>query len=202
MKENRIIDDVRNREDVVLVERAQKGDRDAFNDLLVRYQDMVFSICYRVTGDYDVAHDCAQETFLRVFKKLKSFRGKSKFSTWLYTVTVNTCRNFLSSSYYKKEFSTINVVRDGEVKNVVEMEVPDTRSDPEEDILSGEVEDAVQDAISKLPFDLRAVVVMKDLEGKTYEEVGETLKMKTGTVKSKCARARNHLRKSLRDIAL
>ncbi len=202
MNKESIITTVKSKEDALLVEKASQGDRQAFNKLILKYQDRVYSICFKITGDYDTANDCAQETFIKVFKKLKSFKGKSKFSTWLYSVTVNTCKNYITSSYYKKEYSTINIVKDKNNQQIGEFEVTDNRYDPEKEILADEVEEKIKGAVLQLPVDLRIIVIMKDMEGRTYEEVANILSMKEGTVKSKLARARNQLRKMLQDIAL
>ncbi len=174
--------------DQELIERFRTGnDMRAFDALAMRYKDMVFNLCYRLMGDYDEAHDCAQEAFIKAYRGLPAFRGEARFSTWLYRIAVNTCRD--------------SIDRRGSRRATVD---PDRSrspmSSPDELALKNDTERAVQGAISALPEELRVLVVLRDIEGKSYEDIEEITGMKEGTVKSRLSRARHRLRDSLRGV--
>ncbi len=200
MNTDKLINEMSDKEDFLLVRKAKGGDRDSFNKLVLRHQDRVYNICFRITGDYDIANDCAQETFLKVFRKIESFREKSKFSTWIHRIAVNTCKNHLTSSYFRREYSHVNVAGDENKEQGASPDISDSRYDPEKDALNEELRSKIEKAVLALPVDLRIIVIMKDIEERTYDEVADILNMKDGTVKSKLSRARKHLRKMLQDI--
>jgi len=200
MNRDNLIKEITDKEDFLLVRKAKEGDRTSFNELVLRHQDRVYNICFRITGDYDIANDCAQETFLKVFRKIESFREKSKFSTWIHRIAVNTCKNHLTSSYFRREYSQVNVAGDDKQEEVARPDISDSRYDPEEHALNEELRSKIEKAVLALPLDLRIIVIMKDIEEKTYEEVADILNMKDGTVKSRLSRARKQLRKMLQDI--
>jgi len=185
-----------------LIRKFQRSSSmEAFDLLVLKYQDMVFNVCFRITGDYDDASDCAQETFIRVYRHLASFEFRSAFSTWLYRIAVNTCRNRLASASARMGKKTISLDR----KNSPEeggagLGIANGRSDPERLYEKGELDRAIQAALDKLPAELRILAVLRDIEGKSYEEIAAVTGLRQGTVKSRISRARRSLRQELRGI--
>ncbi len=178
----------------------------AFNRLVLKYRDVVFNLCYRLLGDYDEANDCAQETFIKVFKKLGSFKFRSSFSTWLYRIAVNTCKNNLSSLKYRISRRTVSLDTglnpgnsSAEYSRDI-IDVPDNTSDPALVYEKKEKEMLIQNAINSLNSKEKILVVLRDIEGKSYEEIAEITGIRIGTVRSALARARHELRDKLRGI--
>jgi RNA polymerase sigma-70 factor (ECF subfamily) len=175
--------------DAALVERFLGGDIASFDSLVLRHQERVMNLCFRMMGDYDDAKDCAQDTFIKVFRSLGGFRFESGFSTWLYRIAVNTCKNRLASSRERKRLTA------------TQPEFADPPSPfltPEEEMEKRERESELQRAIGALREDFRTLVVLRDVEGLSYEEVSRITGLALGTVKSKLARARERLRADLR----
>ncbi len=186
-------------DDEQLVRQALAGDGRGFERLVNRHRDAVFNLCYRMLGDLDDADDCAQEVFIRVYRKLAGFRFRSAFSTWLYRVALNTCRNFAVSSQRVRSRTMLRIdaspAGDG-----APLEIGDSSGDPEALYEREERADAIERAIAGLPVKQRMLVVLRDVEGKSYEEIAELTAMKLGTVKSKLARARGALREKLEGV--
>ena len=180
-------------DDESLIALFLDGDRGAFDALVMRHKDMVFSLCYNITGDYDEANDCAQDVFISVYKNLGKFEKRSALSTWLYRIAVNTCRNRLSSSYKKR---TVNMgdnegfLQGGRGRN------------PADIFEKEEGERAVRAAITRLPEDERILIVLRDIEGRSYEEIAGIAGLKEGTVKSRISRGRHRLREYLKGVML
>lgn len=185
-------------EDSVLVKAFLAGDQRAFDILVTRHQNMIFNVCYRLIGDYEEANDSAQETFIKAFSSLKGFRSEASFSTWLYRIAVNTCKNKLSSLKYRFNMmmSRLDRPREGE-NSCWKMEILDDSSSPEPSLERKELEMHIQREIDSLPKDQKLVIVLRDIEGLSYEEVAQITGFNKGTVKSKLARARQRLRKRL-----
>ncbi|MHC1729330.1 MAG: sigma-70 family RNA polymerase sigma factor [Syntrophobacteraceae bacterium] len=176
------------------------GNRMAIDRLILRHQDRIFNLCYRLLGDLSDAEDCAQETFVKVFRSLKNFRLESSFSTWLFTIAVNTCRNKRSSSEFRfwKRVFRIDRQEDDE-GNPKDYEIEDMTPSPLARMTEKEREVVVQSAIASLPHDHRTVIVLRHVEGLSYEEICKITGYNLGTVKSKLARARLQLQKKLQD---
>jgi RNA polymerase sigma-70 factor, ECF subfamily len=176
-----------------------------FNRLVLKYKDMVFSLCFRLLGDYDEANDCAQEIFIKVFNNLKKFKFESSFTTWLYRISVNTCKNnlsSLSSRMKKKMMSLDSPGAEFESSDGIYSKV-DTRSNsynPEKIYERKEKEIIIQKAIDSLKGKEKILVVLRDIEGKSYEDIAAITELNMGTVKSKLARARQELRDKLRGV--
>jgi len=190
-------------DDVFLVEAFQngRGPADAFSTLVVRYQDRVFNLCFRFMGSYEEADDCAQEVFLKVFRSLKDFRGESAFATWLYRITVNTCKNRLVSREYRDRRRTVSIdvpvqTEEGEVAT----EIKDESLSPERKLDTEEKNALIQEAISSLPVDQRELVVLRDIESLSYAEIVRITGLTMGTVKSKLSRGRRALCEKLRRL--
>jgi len=174
--------------DRALAERHRYGDPEAFSEIYRTYEDMVFNLSLRLSGDPDRAADLTQEVFLRVYRHLEGFRGRSSLKTWIYRVAVNHCRSRLRRRVFRLEpFERTTDDRDPMA------EVADSRRDPEELALAGDAERIVQRALGELPRSFREAVVLRDIEGLSYEEIAEVLGVRIGTVRSRIARGRRRL---------
>ena len=187
-------------EDSRCVRAFLAGDKHMFDRLVLRYQHKVFNLCYRFLGDYDEADDCAQETFVKVFRSLRSFRFDSSFATWLYSITVNTCKNRLKAAdyRYRKKMVSITPADDTDGKTVPH-EIEDHAPSPFSRLEAKESELLLQRAIDSLPQDAKTVIILRDIEGLSYEEIAHVTGYNLGTVKSKLARSRQQLRQMLRE---
>jgi RNA polymerase sigma-70 factor (ECF subfamily) len=184
--------------DVALIRSFLDGEKNAFNKLVMRHQDRVFNLCYRFFGDYHEANDMAQEIFIKVYRSLETFRFQSGFSTWLYRIAVNTCRNRSKSLDYrlKKMMRSFNGKNNPE-KDETEQEIPDETASPIRKLEEKEIAVQVQKAIHALTGDKKTVVILRDIQGLSYEEIAGITGFSLGTVKSKLSRARLELRKKL-----
>lgn len=189
-------------EDAAIIERSKNGDRVAFNELVRRHQRRVFNLCYRIIGNRDEAEDVAQEVFITVFKAIKNFRGDSTFSTWVHRVTTNHCKNRLKYLKRRRYFQTTSIdetqdTGEGEQKREY---ASDEFYTPEEDLERSEVGAEIEGAIAQLDEDYRIVIVMRDVQGMSYQEIADVLELKEGTVKSRIHRARLELQGKLRHL--
>ncbi len=186
-------------EDAALVRAIQAGDMAAFDKLVLKHKDKLFNIVYWFLGDYQEANDCAQETFIKVFKSLKNFRFESAFSTWLYRIAINTCKNRLKSSAYMLKKKTVPLEnpkssRDGNPSS----EIQDDSPSPVIELEKKERLMLIQKAINSLPEEQNKVVVLRDIQGLSYEEIADITGLNLGTVKSRLARGRLELRNKLK----
>lgn len=187
-------------DDATLVRETLAGDRRAFDLLVLRHADMLFNLCNRMLGDYDEASDCAQDAFIRAYRGLGSFRGDAAFATWLYRIALNTCRNRLASAEYRRARKAVRLEGTGADDAIVSANGRSSRSDPEARLERGEREALIQQALNDLPPDEKAVTVLCDIEGRSYEEAAALTGIPLGTVKSRLARARRRLRPKLEGI--
>ena len=182
--------------ETLLIRKAQRGDVDAFNMLVLKYQDMLYRISWRIVHDDFAADDATQNAMIQAFKNIRSFRGGS-FKSWLARVTVNASYDELRRWKRQPAISLEQVNNEGD-----EIESPlwmrDPASGPQDAVESGEMSDAIQHCLQGLVPDYRTVVVLVDIEGLSYEEAAQAAHIPVGTVKSRLARARMQLRKSLR----
>ena len=188
--------------DQELIKRFQQNNGLAvFDQLVIKYKDMVFNLCYRFMGNYDDANDCAQDTFLKSFKGLKKFRAEANFSTWLYRIAVNTCKNKLASLTYRfsKMLIRIDQAKSEEERGTIR-EVRDDSMSPVSLLMKKETDRLIQKAIDSLPKDQKIVVVLRDVEDLAYEEIAAITGHNLGTVKSKLFRAREQLRNKLKGL--
>ncbi|MGD9321202.1 MAG: sigma-70 family RNA polymerase sigma factor [Desulfobacteraceae bacterium] len=189
------------REDAALIRAFHEGDKAAFDRLVLKHKDGLFNLCYRLLGDYEEANDSAQETFIKVYRSLKKFRFESAFSTWLYRIAVNTCKNKLKSSAFRQKRKMVPL--DNPVlgnRSQPSREIQDESQSPAIELEKKERMKAIQEAINALAPEQKEVVTLRDIEGFSYEEVAEITGFKLGTVKSRLARARQDLRKKLRSV--
>jgi len=170
-----------------LLERLRAGDARAFEELVTTHQHRVFGVALRMLGSAAEAEEVAQETFIRAHRSLAEFRGDARLSTWLYTIVSRLCLNRLASGDRR-------AVRGGEE---ILLRVADERGGPDAGAERGELEAALHRAIAELPEERRVVIVLRDLEGLSYEEIAQALSLELGTVRSRLHRARTDLRDKL-----
>ena len=170
-----------------IVGRLKAGDLRAFEEMVISYQHRVFGVAARMLGNTAEAEEVAQEALLRAHRAIASFRGEAKLSTWLYGITSRLCLNRLASGERSMR-------RHGE--ETLERLAADT-ADPATEVERSEVEQALHRAIAELPEDRRIVVVLRDLEGLSYEEIATALDLELGTVRSRLSRARTDLKEKL-----
>lgn len=178
-----------------LVERARKGDESAFEVLVTDNEKRIYNLCRRLTGNPEDAAELTQEAFLNAWRGLGRFQGESSFSTWLYRLASNACIDFLRKEKRRQNLSmTVSLDDDEEARQV---ELPDERYTPERELERTEVRQAVAAGLERLTPEHRQVLVMREINGLSYAEIGAVLGLEEGTVKSRIARARNALRKVL-----
>jgi RNA polymerase sigma factor (sigma-70 family) len=173
-----------------LVARAQSGDRTAFDRLVDESYAMIYATAYRLTGDLELAADAAQDAYVRAYNSLQTFRGSSSFTTWMYRIVVNVSLDALRRRSRAPE--PLTFADDDQER---ELEVVDTSPDPHAAAETRELQRTVARAIQELSEDHRAVLVLFDINGLSYEEIAEVLRVPLGTVKSRLNRARLALRK-------
>ncbi len=183
--------------DEELVRRFKDGDREAFSELVRRYQNRVFGMCLRWMGDRSVAEEVAQDVFLALFKALAGFRGDAQLSTWIYRVTVNHCKNrdlYRRRRAHGRHESLDGVPKDDEAPvRQVAHEGPGADAH----VQQMEARDALQEALDALDEDQRQIIVLRDVEDLAYEEIADILDLPKGTVKSRLHRARHELARKL-----
>jgi len=182
-------------DEIALIQDAQHGDLDAFNRLILAYQDQVYSQAYRVLGESQAADDATQEAFISAYKNLRSFRGGS-FRAWLLRIVTNACYDELRRRKRSPITSLEPLDEDGD-----EIESPHWIADPgelpEEKVVRAELSQAIQHCLDKLPTDFRVVVVLVDVQGMDYLEAASVIGKPLGTVKSRLARARHRMKECL-----
>lgn len=183
-----------------LVQAYNNGKHAAFEEIVIRYQNRVISLCYRFLGDTQEAEDTAQEVFIKVFKGLKRFRLESSLFTWIYKITVNTCKNRIKSLDYRHSQKMTALEDENKNEYLPSSGLVDNRSIPDEVIGEKERMVKIQKAINELPYDQKTVVILRDVEGLSYEEIANVTGRRIGTVKSKLSRARFSLRDKLKGI--
>lgn len=184
--------------DEELVKRVQHGDREAFEELVRRHKRPIVNYVYRILGDYDKAVELSQETFLRVWANIERYEPLAKFTTWLYRIATNLAINVLRDSKRGKFYSLSRPAEQEEPDGALaEASVPDATGDPEERTAREEIRRMTRMAIASLPQRYRMMLVMRDLEELSYEEIAEITKKPLGTVKSRINRARLLLKEKL-----
>lgn len=186
--------------DSELIRSFKEGNDVAFERIVLKYQDRIFNLCYRFLGNMQEAEDVAQDVFIKVFKALKRFRSESSFYTWIYRITVNTCKNRIKSLDYRRLKKKIQLPDETYTESNRIAAAVMSNDSPAESMEKKERMKQIQTAINKLPPDQKAVIVLRDIEGFSYDEISEITGHKLGTVKSKLSRARNDLRNKLMRI--
>ena len=181
-------------QDELLIRRAQRGDADAFEQLLLEHQKNVYNLCYRMAGDPDDAMDLSQETFLRAWRCLDQYQFASAFSTWLYRLCSNICIDFLRRRRRQQTVPLTFEDADGEEQTYA---VPDAQPLPEEQVELKLTREILQAAMTQLLPEHRAVLQLRVVNEMSYEQIADVLDIQIGTVKSRLSRARNQLKKIL-----
>jgi RNA polymerase sigma-70 factor (ECF subfamily) len=178
--------------DLEKVRACQAGDREAFNDLIERYKDIVYAVAYRFTKDQDLALDLGQEVFVRAYRGIGSFRGRSSFSTWLYRIAMNTCIDYTRKRSRSIESHTVPE-EVAEYAGSETLAVPRRRG-PDDRALASELGEQIQAAIDALPEYHKTVFVLYEIEGLSYKEIAKVVGCSIGTVMSRIHYARRKLR--------
>lgn len=178
-----------------LVEAAQRGDVEAFNQLVRLYEGRVYNLCYRMLGDADAAADVTQDSFISAYRNLNRFRG-GLFRSWLFRIATNACYDALRA---RKRRPTVSLSASSDLDDDgPAFDLPDAGESPDERAVRRELSAAIQRGIDQLPEDQRIVVILSDVQGLAYEEIAEVTNTNLGTVKSRLSRARARLRDILR----
>jgi len=185
------------RTDRDLVEQAQSGDKRAFDLLVLKYQQKIANLIGRYIRDPSEVMDVTQDAFLKAYRALPGFRGESAFYTWLYRIAVNTVKNHLVAQGRRPPGGDV----DAEVAEQMDLgERLRETGTPERHLLSEEIARTVQQALDALPDDLRTAIVLRELEGMSYEEIANAMECPIGTVRSRIFRAREAIDKRLRPL--
>jgi len=183
--------------DQLLVERVQKGDKSAFDLLINKYQHRIVSLVSRYVSDHSEAQDVAQEAFIKAYRAMAKFRGDSAFYTWLYRIAINTAKNHLVALKRRPPASDIDAV-DAEQYDM-ESRLKE-RGTPENELMRDEIKRTVFDTIAELPDDLRTAIMLREMEGMSYEDIAVTMECPIGTVRSRIFRARDAIDTKLRPL--
>jgi len=178
--------------DKKLVERVQKGDKGAFDLLVLKYQHKIVNLIMRYVRDPELALDIAQEAFIKAYRALPRFRGESAFYTWMYRIAVNTAKNHLAAQRRRPMDVELDLQDPEQYDLHAKLKETDT---PEGLALGNELKETVERAIAALPEDLRTAIVLRELEGMSYEEIAQTMDCPVGTVRSRIFRARDAIGK-------
>lgn len=177
-----------------LVEKARKGDQEAFEQLVLDNQNRVYSLALRLLGDREEAADLAQEAFVKAWQGLSSFQGESSFATWVYRLTTNVCIDYLRK---KKRREAVEPAVSLDDEDSGWAEPADWEGDPQKQLEQSERGNALARALERLPEWQRRALMLRELSGLSYQEIGQALELDIGTVKSRISRARLSLRKIL-----
>lgn len=183
--------------DQALVERVQKGDSKAFDLLVLKYQNRISKLIARFVRNQADVQDVAQEAFIKAYRAIGRFRGDSAFYTWLYRIAINTAKNWIVAKNRRPPSSDIDAVdaeqydMDSRLKE---------RSTPENELMREEIERTVYDTIALLPEDLRTAIMLREMDGMSYEEIATTMECPIGTVRSRIFRAREAIDEKLKPL--
>lgn len=177
-------------EESQIIERVKAGDSGAFEELVLEHQKHVYNLALRMVGNEQDALDMSQEAFLKAYNHIKDFHGFSKFSVWLYRLTSNVCIDFLRKRKNRPESSLTFINDDGEDQD---MEICDIRFSPETMLEKKDLHESINRALDKLSPHYRQIILLREINGLSYEEIGEALSLEAGTVKSRLFRARKML---------
>ena len=177
-------------QEAAVIQAVLDGDVNAYEALVKEYEKNVYNLALRMTGNSEDAADMAQEAFIKAYNSLTAFRGDSKFSVWLYRIVSNVCLDFLRSRSRKQTFSLSTENDDGEE---VELDIADETHSPEQLLDRSLTRDAVRRGLAALPPDHREILLLREIQGLSYEEIADVLGLEAGTVKSRIFRARKKL---------
>jgi RNA polymerase sigma-70 factor, ECF subfamily len=183
--------------DQMLVARVQRGDKAAFDLLVRKYQHKIIKLVSRYVHDSSEALDVAQEAFIKAYRAIPGFRGESAFYTWLYRIAINTAKNFLVAEGRRPMDHSVNLQDPEQYELQAHIKDMDT---PERLLLTQEIQNTVENAIRELPEDLRTAIVLREIEGLSYEDIAQAMSCPVGTVRSRIFRAREAIDGRLRPL--
>jgi len=183
---------MQNSDDFSRIARFKDGDRSSFEEIVLRYQDKIYNLCRHMLGNAHDAEDAAQDVFLKAFQALPKFRPEASLYTWLYRIAINTCIDYKKKPIFESLFGD-----SGGDERLVHDRASDAPS-PEKLYQSKQIDHALRDSLGKLSPKLRAIIILKEIEELSYEEIADTLDISMGTVKSRIARAREELQELMK----
>ena len=187
--------DVASRESA-LIQRCAQGDEDAYAELVDEHQRMVYQLALNLLGEHDEALDLSQEVFLRVFRTIDGFRGQSSLRTWIFRIVVNQAKN--RQRWWRRRFQSQQVSLDDHIRTCGELRAG-RLLEPDRVLGQKELAERLQAALDALPFEQRTAIVLREVDGLSYDEIAYSMGVALGTVRSRLARARETLRAQLRD---
>ena len=179
--------------DEILIKKFQEGDVGAYNQLVFRFKDRLLNFIYRFVNDLDLAEDLVQDTLLKLYTHKDSYQEIAKFSTWLYTIAANLARTELRKKKRRKTFSVTELSREDR-----EFIIASSDLDPSEDLSSQNFEKSVQRALAELPDDFKTIIILRDIQELSYDEISKIVDVPLGTVKSRINRGRVKLQQLLK----
>ena len=179
--------------DEILIKKFQEGDVGAYNQIVFRFKDRLLNFIYRFVNDLDLAEDLVQDTLLKLYTHKDSYQEIAKFSTWLYTIAANLARTELRKKKRRKTFSVTELSREDR-----EFIIASSDLDPSEDLSSQNFEKSVQQALAELPDDFKTIIILRDIQELSYDEISKIVDVPLGTVKSRINRGRVKLQQLLK----
>ncbi len=173
--------------DAELVERVQRGDKKAFDILVIKYQSRILSIISRFIKDHAEINDVAQDAFIKAYRALPNFRGESAFYTWIYRIAINTAKNYLTAKGRRPPSSDLDSQEAESYDVGIALR---ENASPEKLLMRDQLQDAIFKAIDELPEDLKVAITLREIEGLSYEEISDSMECPVGTVRSRIFRAR------------
>jgi RNA polymerase sigma-70 factor (ECF subfamily) len=183
--------------DAALVKRVKQGERSAFDLLVAKYQHKILNLIMRYVKDPSEAMDVAQESFIKAYNAMPSFRGDSAFYTWLYRIAINTAKNYLVAARRRPASLEFDITETEAFEPFANLRDGDT---PEHLLLTEEISNTIEKAIADLPDELRTAILLREVDGMTYEEIAQSMECPVGTVRSRIFRAREAIDKRIRPL--
>lgn len=185
------------REDAALVKKAKEGDGKAYDELILLYKDAVHGVIYRMVRNKQDAEDLTQEAFIKAYNSINSFNEEYAFSTWLFKIATNNCIDYFRKRKLKTQSMDQTVrYKDDEIRQ----EYPDTERTADNELLASEKTRLIKKAIDNLPEKYKTAIILRHTDEKSYEEIAEILDLPLGTIKARIFRAREMLKKSLKEV--
>lgn len=178
-----------------LIKLAQKGNSSAFEKLIIKYERNIYNICLRMLNDEHEAYDAAQEVCMKIWRQIHTFEGNSKFSTWIYRIATNQCLDMLRKYKNKNEISIYQTNKNSDDEWI--LDIKDEKADMDKHMEHLALQDIMQLALSELKDEYKEVIILRELQNQSYDEIGDILNLSQGTVKSRLSRARLALKKIL-----
>lgn len=181
-----------------LIAKAKQGDMQAFEELILKHEKIVYNVAFRMMNHSEDAKDISQEVFLKAYRNIKNFDERSMFSTWLYRITTNTCIDEMRKRKGKQSYSLEEELENED--GSMQRQIADEGDTPEESLMRGEEKGEILQALDTLSEEHRAAIILRDVKGLSYEEISEIIELPMGTVKSRISRARNQLKNEILKI--